>query len=43
MIHRSRDGGGRGKPLAMSRMSLCLSVKGQKKQKVPEEMIPQTL
>ena len=30
-------------PLAMSRMSLCLFVKGQKKQKVPEEMILQTL
>jgi hypothetical protein len=43
MIHRSRDGGGRGEPLAMSRMPLCLFAKGQKKQKVPEEMILQTL
>jgi hypothetical protein len=43
MIHRSRDGGGRGEPLSMSRISLCLFAKGQKKQKVPEEMILQTL
>jgi hypothetical protein len=43
MIHRSRDGGGRGEPLAMSSMPLCPFVKGQKKQKVPEEMILQTL
>ena len=43
MIRRSRDDSGRGKPLAMSRMSLCLFAKGQKKQKVPEEMILQTL
>ena len=33
----------RGKPLAMSRMSLCLFIKRQKKQKVPEEIILQTL
>jgi hypothetical protein len=43
MIHRSRNGGGRGEALAMDRMSLCPFVKGQKKQKVPEEMILQTL
>ena len=43
MIHRSRNGGGRGEALAMDRMSLCLFAKGQKKQKVPEEMILQTL
>ena len=43
MIHRLRDGGGRGEALAMSRMPLCLFVKRQKKQKVPEEMILQTL
>ena len=30
-------------PLAMSRMMLCSFVKRQKKQKVPEEMILQTL
>ena len=33
----------RGAPLSMSRISLCLFVKGQKKRKVPEEMILQTL
>ena len=43
MIHRLRDGGGRGEPLAMRRVSLCLFIKRQKKQKVPEEMILQTL
>ena len=43
MIHRSRNGGGRGEPLAIDRRSLCPFVKGQKKQKVPEEMILQTL
>ena len=43
VIQRSRNCGGRGAPLSMSRISLCLFAKGQKKQKVPEEMILQTL
>ena len=43
VIQRSRDGGGGGTPLAMRCISLCLFVKRQKKQKVPEEMILQTL